>query len=319
MAFITRPSGRLFAPTIRGFHSTRTMAVPDWSAKQYLKFEAERTRPARDLLAQVPLDSPRNVVDLGCGPGNSTAILLSRYPDARVAGMDSSSDMIRKARETLPGLEFTVDDLGTYTPEKPVDLFFSNAVFQWLPRDQRLQIIKRLIQSQPSGGVFAFQMPDNLAEPSHVAMRETAANGPWSSTLQSVARDSVQSPQEIYDELKPLCTDVDIWHTHYNHSLEDHGAVVEWVKGTGLRPFIDPLSPADRESFLRDYRGRLEQLYPKSINGRPALVPATFQYTVHTAEIPTFLSVPILVLPCSGPWFKIKLTAAAKLIVSEFG
>ncbi|KAL6234558.1 hypothetical protein BDW75DRAFT_240967 [Aspergillus navahoensis] len=267
MAFMSRPSGRLLAPTIHGFYSTRAMAAHDWNAKQYLKFEAERTRPARDLLAQVPLNSPRSVVDLGCGPGNSTAILLSRYPDARVVGMDSSPDMIRKARETLPGVEFTVDDLGMYTPEKPVDLFFSNAVFQWLPRDQRLEIVKRLIQSQPSGGVFAFQVPDNLSEPSHVAMRETAANGPWSSTLQSVARDSVQSPQEIYDELKPLCADVNIWHTHYIHPLENHGAVVEWVKGTGLRPYLDPLSPADRETFLRAYKDRLEQLYPKSIDG----------------------------------------------------
>ncbi|KAL5041180.1 hypothetical protein BDW71DRAFT_192240 [Aspergillus fruticulosus] len=271
MAFMARPTGRLLAPTVRGFHSTRPMAAPDWSAKQYLKFEAERTRPARDLLAQVPLDTPRDVVDLGCGPGNSTAVLLARYPDARVAGMDSSPDMIRKARETLPGIVFTVDDLSTYTPENPVELFFSNAVFQWLPRNQRLEIIKRLIRSQPSGGVFAFQVPDNLAEPSHVAMRETAANGPWSSTLQSVARDSFQSPQEIYDELKPLCADVNIWHTHYHHSLENHGAVVEWVKGTGLRPFIDPLSVADRESFLRAYKGRLEQLYPKSIDGRVLL------------------------------------------------
>ncbi|KAL4976876.1 hypothetical protein BDW66DRAFT_133973 [Aspergillus desertorum] len=185
--------------------------------------------------------------------------------------MDSSPDMIRKARQTLPGIEFTVDDLGTYTPEGPVDLFFSNAVVQWLPRVQRLEIIKRLIQSQLPGGVFAFQVPDNLAEPSHVAMRETAAKGPWSSTLQSIARDSFQSPQEIYDELKPLCADVNIWHTHYNHSLEDHEAVVEWVKGTGLRPFIGPLSPADRESFLSVYKGRLEQLYPKSIDGRVLL------------------------------------------------
>ncbi|KAL4742461.1 S-adenosyl-L-methionine-dependent methyltransferase [Aspergillus similis] len=271
MSLMARSLRRVLRSTSREFHCSRTVAAPDWSAKQYLKFEAERTRPARDLLAQVPLRSPRSVVDLGCGPGNSTAVLISRYPDARVAGMDSSPDMIRKARETLPGIEFTVDDLGTYTPKEPVDLFFSNAVFQWLPRGRRLEIIKRLIQAQPSGGAFAFQVPDNLAEPSHVAMREIAANGPWSSTLNSVDRESFQSPHELYDELKPLCAEVNIWHTYYNHSLENHEAVVEWVKGTGLRPFIDPLSRPDRESFLKAYLGRLEQLYPKSYDGRVLL------------------------------------------------
>ncbi|RDW79096.1 uncharacterized protein DSM5745_05948 [Aspergillus mulundensis] len=246
------------------------MAATDWSAKQYLKFEAERTRPSRDLLAQIPLNSPRNIVDLGCGPGNSTAVLLSQYPNACVAGMDSSPDMIQKARETLPRVEFTVDDLSTYTPQEPVDLFFSNAVFQWLPRGQRLKTIKRLMQLQPSGGVFAFQVPDNLAEPSHVSMQETAADGAWSE-VQSAVRDSFQSPQEIYDELKPLCADVNIWHTYYNHSLENHEAVVEWVKGTGLRPFIDPLSPADRDAFLKAYLGRIQKAYPKSVDGRVLL------------------------------------------------
>ncbi|KAL4931838.1 S-adenosyl-L-methionine-dependent methyltransferase [Aspergillus undulatus] len=243
------------------------MATTDWSAKQYLKFEAERTRPSRDLLAQVPLDSPKNVVDLGCGPGNSTAVLLSQYPKARVTGMDSSPDMIHKARSTLPGVNFAMDDLSTYTPQEPVDLFFSNAVFQWLPRDQRFQIIKRLIKSQPSGGVFAFQVPDNLSEPSHVAMRETAADGPWSGTLDSAGRQGFQTAQEIYDELKPICADLNIWHTHYYHSLENHEAVVEWVKGTGLRPFVDPLSPADKDGFLKAYLGRLQKLYPSSIDG----------------------------------------------------
>ncbi|KAL2867624.1 S-adenosyl-L-methionine-dependent methyltransferase [Aspergillus lucknowensis] len=243
------------------------MATKDWSAQQYLKFEAERTRPSHDLLAQVPLKSPKRVVDLGCGPGNSTAVLRAQYPDAHLTGMDSSPDMIRKARTTLPNVEFTVEDLRTYAPQESVDVFFSNAVFQWLPRNERLQVIRRLMESQPSGGVFALQVPDNLTEPSHAAMRETAMNGPWAQTLSTSGRDRFQSPQEIYDELKPICADVNIWHTHYYHSLENHEAMVEWVKGTGLRPFIDPLSPADKDSFLKSYLGRLEQVYPNLSQG----------------------------------------------------
>ncbi|KKK18725.1 hypothetical protein AOCH_002406 [Aspergillus ochraceoroseus] len=256
----------------RGFHRSRiNMATKDWSAQQYLKFEAERTRPSRDLLAQVPLKSPKRIVDLGCGPGNSTAVLLSRYPGSHVTGIDSSPDMIRKARSAIPNIEFTVQDLTAYSPDEPVDLFFSNAVFQWLSRSDRISVMKKLIQSQPSGGVFAFQVPDNLMEPSHAAMRETAADGPWAKTLSTAARDTFQSPQEIYDELQPLCSAVNMWHTHYYHSLEGHEAVMEWVKGTGLRPFIDPLSPADRDAFLKDYLSRLEKLYPKSVDGRVLL------------------------------------------------
>ncbi|KAL5332960.1 S-adenosyl-L-methionine-dependent methyltransferase [Aspergillus crustosus] len=281
----------LTSMTSRAFHqSTRKMAS-DWSANQYLKFEAERTRPSRDLLAQVPLRSPTRVVDLGCGPGNSTAVLLSQFPDARVTGIDSSPDMIKKARATLPEIEFSVEDLATYSPQEPVDVFFSNAVFQWLPRSERLQIIKRLMEAQPSGGVFAFQVPDNLTEPSHIAMRETAADGPWASTLGTAGRDTFQTPQEIYDELKPVCADVNVWHTHYYHSLESHKAVVDWVKGTGLRPFIDPLSPADKDSFLEAYLGRIEQLYPKTIDGRVSYQICSFYHgygpQIHYVDIKT--------------------------------
>lgn len=243
----------------------------DWSAAQYLKFADERTQPASDLLARVPLQCPKRVVDLGCGPGNSTAVLESRYPNAHLTGMDSSPDMIRKARSALPHLDFTVEDLLSYTPDKPVDLFFSNAVFQWLGRDQRFSIIKKLMQTQPPGGVFAFQVPDNLMEPSHVLMRETAENGPWAETLANVGRDTFQTPREVYDHLKPGCSKVDIFHITYYHCLENHAAIIEWVKGTGLRPYLDPLSAEEKESFLSEYMKRLEKAYPSTYDGRVLL------------------------------------------------
>ncbi|EPS28911.1 Trans-aconitate 2-methyltransferase [Penicillium oxalicum] len=252
--------------------STQSKTSQDWSAAQYLKFEDERTQPARDLLVRVPLKTPpKRIVDLGCGPGNSTAILESRFPDAHLVGMDSSPDMIRKAKTALPHRDFTVDDLRTYKPEGPVDLFFSNAVLQWLGREERFTIVKKLMESQPSGGVFALQVPDNLMEPSHVLMRETAENGPWAATLQSVGRDSFQTPREIYDLLKPVCSQVDIFHTSYNHSLENHAAIVEWVKGTGLRPYLDPLSPEEQKGFLSEYLRRLEKAYVSTYDGRVLL------------------------------------------------
>jgi trans-aconitate 2-methyltransferase len=249
------------------------MATKDWSAAQYLKFEEERTRPSRDLLSQVPLKSPKRVVDLGCGPGNSTTVLAAQYPQSHITGMDSSPDMIEKARATLPGIEFTLDDLNSYTPNEPVDLFFSNAVFQWLSYVDRIKVIMKLIQTQPSGGVSAFQVPDNFMEPSHEAMRSLAAEGPWAATLSRLqpAREAFQSPQELYDQIKPLCSSVNLWHTHYHHVLDGHEALVEWVKGTGLRPFIDPLSTEEREGFLKAYLERLKKIYPSSYDGKVLL------------------------------------------------
>ncbi|KAE8372184.1 S-adenosyl-L-methionine-dependent methyltransferase [Aspergillus bertholletiae] len=251
--------------------SSRVMSKTDWSASQYLKFEDERTMPARDLLARVPLQAPRRVVDLGCGPGNSTAVLAHRYPNAHLVGMDSSPDMIQKAKATLPAYEFSVEDLRSYSPPPSVDLFFSNAVLQWLKKEERIAVVKDLMETQPSGGVFAFQVPDNLMEPSHVLMREVAGSGPWASTLSDVGRDTFQSPHEIYNELKDLSSEVKIFRTEYYHSLEDHSAIVEWVKGTGLRPYVDPLSPQEQEAFLREYLKRLESAYPKLVDGRVLL------------------------------------------------
>ncbi|KAJ5087551.1 hypothetical protein N7456_011167 [Penicillium angulare] len=251
--------------------SATANAAHDWSATQYLKFKDERTQPARDLLARVPLQNPKTIVDLGCGPGNSTAVLESRYPDAHLVGIDSSPDMIKKAKSTIPHLEFSVQDLNSYEPSKPVDIFYSNAVFQWLGKEERINVIKRLMATQPSGGVFAFQVPDNLDEPSHVLMRETANSGPWATKLQSVGRDTFQSPLEIYDQLKPLSSEVSLFHTSYYHSLENHEAIIEWVKGTGLRPYVDPLEPQEKEAFLKEYLKRLQGAYPSSVDGRVLL------------------------------------------------
>ncbi|HEX3936872.1 MAG TPA: methyltransferase domain-containing protein, partial [Xanthobacteraceae bacterium] len=132
--------------------------MEDWSARQYLKFEDERTRPPRDLLAQVPLARPRRAVDLGCGPGNSTELIVERFPQTEVIGLDSSPDMLRKARERLPQCKFIEGDIATWTPDPATDLIFGNAVMQWLP--DHPAIMRRLLEAMPQGGVLAIQMPD---------------------------------------------------------------------------------------------------------------------------------------------------------------
>jgi len=245
--------------------------MADWSAEQYLKFEDERTRPARDLVAQIPLAEPRTVVDIGCGPGNSTELLVRRWPQATVIGVDTSADMLRQARQRLPGHSFIEANVAHWVPPANTDVVFANAIFQWVPG--HLKQLQRLLAALPSGGVLAVQMPDNLDEPVHVLMREVAQLEPWRKALaeNARARDVLPKPGVYYDALRPLCTRLEIWHTIYNHVLDDAAAVVEWVKGTGLRPFVDPLEPPERKQYFAEYAARVAASYPPQADGKVLL------------------------------------------------
>jgi trans-aconitate 2-methyltransferase len=242
-----------------------------WSASQYVKFEDERTRPARDLLAQVPLERLHRAVDLGCGPGNSTELIVERFGAEGVSGLDSDTNMLEAARKRLPDTAFVKADLATWQPEVPADLLFANAVFQWLPN--HIDIFDRLMDGLGSGGVLAVQMPDNLAEPTHLLMEETAHAGPWKAAFEtrSVRRSPLPPPSAYYSRLIPKAARVDIWHTAYNHPMADAAAIVEWVKGTGLRPYLDHAGEAHREAFLSDYLARVERAYPVMADGRVLL------------------------------------------------
>ncbi len=241
--------------------------MADWSPAQYLKFADERTRPARDLLAQVPLSSPAVVYDLGCGPGNSTALLVERFPQARVTGIDNSPAMLEQARKACPGASFALADLARWQPDDAPDLLFSNATFQWVPH--HLEVVARLAAELKPGGAMAIQMPDNLAEPSHRLMAEAAEEGPWRLKLSqaSAAREPLPAASAYYARLKPLFARLDIWHTIYNHPLNGTRGIVEWVKSTGLRPYLDPLAPEEDQAFLADYERRLGGAYPADADG----------------------------------------------------
>ncbi len=245
--------------------------MEDWSARQYLKFEDERTRPPRDLLAQVPLQKPRLVVDLGCGPGNSTELLVERYPQSQVMGLDSSPDMLRKARERLPNCSFVHADLADWKPEPGTDLIFGNAVMQWLP--QHPAIMRRLIEEMAPGAVLAIQMPDNTREPALRFQAEVGQSGPWKDhpEIKAAARDDLPSIEEYYDLLKPVCSHLDIWHTIYNHVMASPAAITEWFRGSSLQPFLSPLGAQDREKFLAAYTAKIAQAYKPRYDGKVLL------------------------------------------------
>ena len=245
--------------------------MEDWNARQYLKFEDERTRPPRDLLAQVPLQRPRLAVDLGCGPGNSTELLIERFPQSKVIGLDSSPDMLRKARERLPNIKFIEGDIATWTPEERIDLLFANAALQWVPDHQR--VMRALLESLPKGGVLAAQLPDNTAEPALVAQRKVAASGPWAADprVKAAARDALPSPETYYDVLKPVCTQIDIWHSVYNHVMATPQAIVEWFKGSSLQPYLSLLDAGMREQFLAAYTDKVVGAYKPRVDGKVLL------------------------------------------------
>jgi trans-aconitate 2-methyltransferase len=239
-----------------------------WSAKQYVTFENERTRPVRDLLAAVPAIAARSVVDIGCGPANSTELLAARFPDAAVTGLDSSANMIEAARERLPRISFELADIEAWNNPGPFDVILANAVLQWVPNHATL--LPKLLAKLAPGGSLAIQMPDNLDEPAHRLMRETAANGPWAGKLAEAAqaRTSRHDAEWYYRELRPACTTLDVWRTTYFHPLAGGAAaVVEWFKGSGLRPFLDPLDEAERQAFIAQYQAEVAKAHPAQPDG----------------------------------------------------
>ncbi len=247
--------------------------MADWNPALYTRFEDERTRPAAELLARVRLTAPRLVVDLGCGPGNSTELLAHRFPDAEVVGIDTSDAMLEAARRRLPGRTFTKADAAQWVPDRAPDLIYANAALQWVP--DHASLLPRLFGLLAPGGSLAVQMPDNLAEASHRLMREVASAGPWADRIGDPAvagrLGRMLSLDAYYDLLAPAAAEVDLWRTAYQHPMADAAAIVAWVSATGLRPFVDPLPPDLGTAFLAAYEHAIAQAYAPRADGRRLL------------------------------------------------
>jgi len=245
----------------------------DWNPALYARFEDERTRPARDLLARVALDAAavKHAVDLGCGPGNSTELLVQRFPQARVTGTDNSEAMLVSARERLPQARFELSDIATWAPHEAPDLIYANAALQWVPAHETL--LPRLLSALAPGGVLAIQMPDNRDEPTHRLMREVAAESPWDAAIGDFSRFRTEllGLDGYYDLLAPLAAQIDVWRTAYQHPMDTPRAIVDWVRGTGLKPFVDRLAPDLQASYLAEYERRVDMAYPVRTDGRRLL------------------------------------------------
>jgi trans-aconitate 2-methyltransferase len=245
--------------------------MPTWDPKQYLKFSDHRLRPALDLIARIALDDPRAIYDLGCGPGNITRLLAERWPGATTVGIDSSPDMLAKARKEAPAIAFEQADIAHWSPPRPANLLFSNATLHWL--DDHAGLLPRLASHLAPSGVLAIQMPSNSTSPSHLLIEEAAQAGPWHAKLAQLrpVYRSMEAPDAYYRMLAPLMREIDIWETTYLHVLEGENPVAEWTKGTALRPYLDALTEPERNDFLRAYEIRVAAAYPRQPDGRTLL------------------------------------------------
>lgn len=240
-----------------------------WEPGSYLKFADLRVRPALDLLARVPAETPGRVTDLGCGAGNVTPLLRDRWPGAEITALDSSTEMLDRAKAEHAALDVRWEqaDVRTWSPAAPQDVIYSNAVLHWL--DDHAALFPRLMGELAPGGVLAVQMPNQFTEPSHALMRAVASAGPWAATLKPLLREApVAAMAEYYDWLQPLSAALDIWETTYAQTLEGEDPVLDWIGSTALKPLLEALDGAQKTAFRDALAAELRRAYPRRGDGK---------------------------------------------------
>ena len=241
----------------------RGAKMADWNSSQYLKFKNQRTQPAVDLAMRMINRKPKKIADIGCGPGNSTSVLKSVFPESYIIGIDNSPNMIEKARNLHPDMEFGL--CGALELEGTYDMLFSNACLQWIPDHETL--IPALMNKLNDGGVLAVQIPMNGEEPLFQLIKETAAEPKWGLEKVKLQPNETLTPLAYFDILADCSTSFEIWETKYYHCLEDHKALVEWVKGTRLRPYLDFLGETRGNEFEHEIVEGAKKIYPIRKNG----------------------------------------------------
>lgn len=247
------------------------MGTNSWDPEQYDLYQEWRARPFRDLVNRIPDRSPAQVVDLGCGPGNLTAELAARWPEAAVTGVDSSPAMIGAAREheVAARLNFVLGDLRDWEWPSRTDVVVCNVALQWVPDHEEL--LPRLVEQLSSGGTFAFQVPGqaHLAAPCYEILYETARSGPWRENVSAVLenRPSVLGAIEYIDLLASSCESVEAWETEYFYILNGPDPVLEWMLGTAARPVVEAVPEEYRPEFVKIYSEGLREAYPERSYG----------------------------------------------------
>lgn len=234
----------------------------EWKSEQYLKFASERTQPALDLAARINVSEPKKIIDIGCGPGNSTRVLKNKFPQAEVLGVDFSPNMVERAAKDNPDLRFEIfdasKDFGKISEK--YDVVFSNACIQWVPNHSEL--IKNMMNILADGGMLAVQLPLNFREPIHRIIAETAAEDKWKNKFANPRIFYTLTVEEYFDILGENTTDFEIWQTVYMHRMPSHQSIIEWYRGTGLKPYLDALDAADSAEFEKEIYDKIEQEYP---------------------------------------------------------
>lgn len=241
--------------------------MTDWNSAQYLMFKNERTQPAIDLVNRIYVDNPRKIVDIGCGPGNSTQVLAQRFPNAYILGIDSSLNMIETAKRDYPNLHFKVCDAGKDLSilDNDFDVVFSNACIQWIPNHNEL--LRNMIGLLRKGGMLAVQTPMNYEEPIHKIISEVSTSEKWRSEFPNHRIFYNLTQSEYFELLSEISSEFSMWETTYCHKLKSHENIMEWYRSTGLRPYLNALSDEKKKSFEQDIFERVVKEYPVQKNG----------------------------------------------------
>ena len=240
--------------------------LTDWNAELYMKFQEHRTQPAIDLAKRIPLQNPQHVLDVGCGPGNSTNVLKHAFPNAQIWGIDNSESMLQKAKETYPDLQFARMDIARETlPSEYYNIIYSNACLQWVPEHER--VIPTLFSGLKKGGILAVQIPMNAQEPLYQIADAAIKENLWRLTAPISETNSVLPSDAYFDILASLTDDFDIWESVYFHRMPSVDAMVDWIKGTRLRPYLNAMQKADAEELLQIIIEKAAEAYKPQHNG----------------------------------------------------
>lgn len=241
--------------------------MADWNSKQYLKFEKERTQPAIDLVNRISIDKPNKIIDIGCGPGNSTEVLFKKFSGSYVIGVDKSENMISSAKKNYPHIDFKLCDISNdlHELDKDFDIVFSNACIQWVPNHKEL--LKNLGGLLRKGGIVAVQIPMNFNEPIHKIIEEVSTSQRWKKHFSNPAVFHTLSQGEYFDMLSESFENISLWETVYFHVMKTHNDIMEWYRGTGLRPYLDVLDEEEKMEFENEVMDGIIKSYPVQKNG----------------------------------------------------